>query len=196
MSSTRAWLFRVLVLASGGFLLYSWLAPWWSAFIRELPGKEHMVIRPWGLELDNVLDPYMDLAAGWELPSWFPQAMWAYLGIVIAVLLFSLWAKDKDIRIWKAGFKLPSLIIGVAGFSYIVVLVTAAIVATIKTGDVLDMQLIGTTAIALEGGTGEAGSSGFIVADALLGYWLAWGAGTLLIVLALLRNKIIGKSDQ
>jgi hypothetical protein len=119
--------------------------------------------------------------------------MWAYLGIVIAALLFSLWAKDKDIRIWKAGFKLPSLIIGVAGFSYIVVLVTAAIVATIKTGEVLDMQLIGTTAIALEGGTGEAGSSGFIVADARLGYWLAWGAGTLLILLALLRNKIIGK---
>ena len=155
MSSTRAWLFRVLVLASGGLLLYSWFMPWWSAYIRELVGKEHMVIRPWGLEVDkSALGEYLELVTGYDLPSWFPQAMWAYLGIVIAALLFSLWAKDKDLKFWKVRFTLPSLIIGIVGFSYIVVLVTAAIVATIKTGDAIRRHLIGTTSISIYGVTG------------------------------------------
>jgi hypothetical protein len=164
--------------------------PWWSAYVVGSPGKEHIMIRPWGLELDlTVVGPYLGLVTGYEMPVWLTPTMWAYLGIVIAGLLFSLWAKDKELKLWKVRSTLPSLIIGIVGFSYIVVLVTMFIVATIKTGDVLGLKLIGTTVVSI------GGNRGTIVSDLQLGYWLAWSAGTLLIVLALLRNKIIGKSS-
>ncbi len=196
MSSTRAWLFRVLVLASGGLLAYSWFTPWWSAYVRELGGRDHIVIMPWILDVDkDKLGMFMDLVTGYDLPVWFFPAMWAYLGIVIAALLFSLFAKDKVIKVWKGTFNLPSLIIGIAGFSYIVVAITMVIVTTIMIGDALGMKFIGVTSIYVEGVTQEGGGQGFVVADLQLGYWLAWGAGTLLIILALLRNKIIGKRD-
>ncbi len=188
MSSTRAWLFRVLVLASGGLLLYSWFQPWWSAYAIGYPGKEHLLIRPWGLEVDKtIIGPYLGSVTGWEMPALLTPAMWTYLAIAIAALLFSLWAKDKDLKFWKVRSTLPSWTIGIVGFSYIVVLVTMVIVAAIKTGEVVGMKLIGSTVLSVAGDTGP------MVADLQLGYWLAYGAGTLLIVLALLRNKIIGQ---
>jgi hypothetical protein len=193
MSSTRAWLFRVLVLASGGLLLYSWFQPWWSARVMAVVGEHHVVIHPFGLEviLEDIYN-FIDVAAA-DIPAWVTPVMWAYLAIAIAALLFSLWAKDKELKLWKVRFTLPSWTIGIVGFSYIVVAVTMFIIATMKTAD-LGIPLIGITET--QGFEVLEGLSVSIKSDLQLGYWLAYGAGTLLILLALLRNKIIGRSDQ
>ncbi len=192
MSSTRAWLFRVLVLASGGLLLYSWLIPWWSARIMEVGGKDHIVIYPFGLQVNlEGVHSFIDVAAN-DLPAWVTPFMWAYVGIAIAALLYSLFAQDKEIRVWKVRFTLPSLTIGIVGFSYIVVAVIMVIIASIKTGD-LGVELIGTV---ITDEYDEIEGYVNVRSGLVLGYWLAYVAGTLLILLALLRNKIIGKSDQ
>jgi hypothetical protein len=46
----RTWLFRGLVLASVGLLVWSWFMPWWSAWVWAIDVKDAVVIRPWGLE--------------------------------------------------------------------------------------------------------------------------------------------------
>ena len=185
MSNARVWLFRVLILAATGLMLLSWFMPWWSTWIMRL--NNLVQIRPWGLEHDlGVLAEYI---SGSEMPAFFAPAMWTYLGIGIAALLFSLWVKDRNVRLLRKNFNLPKFIIGLIGFSYIVVVVLAVIVAAIRTGDFFGLKLIGSTHIDM----GEP-----LITDAdsglLSGYWLACGVGPLLIVLALLRNKIIGKT--
>ncbi len=185
MSILRVWIFRVLVLASGGLLLYSWLMPWWSFRIYEL-WTDVAVIRPWGIEIDAPRD-YLYLIAGSDMPGWFGPVMWTYLGIVIAALLFSLSARNKGFKLWRIRFRLPSFIIGFVGFSYIVVVVLAVIIAAIRTGDYFDMPLIGDYFIKISESEYSDTS-----ASLLLGYWLACGVGPLLLVLALLRSKIIG----
>ena len=31
-------------------MVYSWLAPWWSAKVSVIPGADHMILHPWGIE--------------------------------------------------------------------------------------------------------------------------------------------------
>ena len=47
------WVFRVLLVAAGAFMVYSWFAPWWSATVAGLPGKDQLVMRPWGGSSDG-----------------------------------------------------------------------------------------------------------------------------------------------
>ena len=185
MSNARVWLFRVLILAAAGLMLYSWFMPWWMANVFEI-AEDAVVIRPWGLE-EN-LGPMVSMIKGSDMPAFFAPAMWTYLGLAIAALLFALWVKDRDVRLLRINFNLPKFIIGLVGFSYIVVVVLAVIIAAIRTGDFYGLKLIGYTFVDL----GDPMVSG-IEAGLLLGYWLACAIGPLLIVLALLRNKIIGK---
>ncbi len=185
MNNARVWLFRVLILAAAGLMLLSWFMPWWTADILELDAT--VVIRPWGLE-ENLGD-FASWIKGSDMPAFFAPAIWTYLGICIAALLFVSWIKDRNIRLLRKHFSLPKFVIGLVGFSYIVVVVLAVIIAAIRTGDFYGLALIGYTYIDL----GEPMISG-VEAGFLLGYWLACAVGPLLIILALLRNKIIGKS--
>ncbi len=187
MSNARVWLFRILVLASGGLMLVSWFMPWWSIEIYELY-KDVVVIRPWGLE-NFIPQAYMHMIEGSEMPGWFAPAMWIYLGLCITALLFAAFVKDRNMRLIGREFNLPKFIIGFVGFSFIVVVVLAVIIAAIRTGDFFDIRLIGDNYIELS----EAEYSG-AWAGLLLGYWLACAVGPLLIILAILRNKIRGKT--
>ena len=195
MGNAKVWLFRFLVLVVIGLMLVSWFMPWWSIEIYEL-GDDVVVIRPWGLE-DNSESGYQPSGdeevlpvtlKGADMPVWFAPAMWTYLGIVVAALLFSLFVKRKELKIWKIKSTLPSLIIGTVGFSYIVVVVLCVIVTAIRTGDFYGVHLMGYTYIDLGHYPYQSGAE----AGMKLGYWLSCAVGPLLIVLALLRNKIIG----
>jgi hypothetical protein len=170
-------------------LLYSWFIPWWSVRIVE-DDMDHVWLHPWGLEVTKEAALYIDLSAA-EMPVWFTPAMWAYLGIVVAALLFSLWAKDKELKLWKVRSTLPSWTIGIVGFSYIVVAATAVTVLAIKAG-AFGVPVIGTV---ITDYIDEIEGYVNLVTSLRFGYWLAYGAGALLILLALLRNKIIGKRD-
>lgn len=182
--SFRAWLFRGLTLIATGLMVFSWFQYWWVADIFEL-GKNAVIIRPWGL-VQNVGE--IGSIYGADMPAFFAPAMWTYLVLAIAALLFSLFAPNKHFKIWKLGFTLPSFLIGFVGFSYIIVVILAVIVAAIRTGD-FGMALIGTTFIP------EPYPGSDVTGRLEIGYWLACVAGSVLLLLGILRNKIIGKID-
>jgi len=184
MSRARVWLFRSLVLVSAGLMLLSWFLPWWGVSVPAYSPKDVVVIHPWGLEQD--LGPFAGYIHGSEMPVWFAPLMWIYLVICIALLLFSLLAKEKAVSLGKFKLSLPQVLIGGVGLSYIFAVVIAVIVIAIRAGD-FNTPLQGYTYIDLE----EIGSGAWT--SLRLGYWLACAVGPLLVALALLRNRIIGK---
>ena len=187
MGNSRVWLFRVLVLAAAGLMLLSWYMPWWSCDIEALFVEDAAIIHPYGLEVDSII---LGLLGDWaEMPGFFTPLMWVYLGLAIAAILIGAWIKDKSIGLFGRKFSLSKLIIGIAGFSYILVVVLAVVVAAMRTGEV-DLPLLGRTLVTM----GTEGAS-WVSARLLFGYWLACGVGPLLIVLALLRDRIIGKAE-
>ncbi len=193
MTNIRVWLFRVLIMAGAGLMVYSFISPWWGLWIYEIAPQNVVEIYPYGLWLDwETIGVYSHWVESAPMPGWFEPVMWAYLGICIAALLCASWLRqlDKEIKIIRFRFKLPKLIIGIVGFSYVFVAVLAVIVAAIRTGDFFNVHLIGYNEISL-GGYEQSGAE----ANLMLGYWLAHGAGLFLMVMALLRNKITGKTN-
>lgn len=185
MGNVRVWLFRVLGLTAAGLFLWSWFKPWWSVYIYEVR-VEAVVVRPWVLE-SYVPKDYAHYISSASMPAWFGPAMWIYLGLCIAAIVYSLFFKGKEIKLWKIKSTLPSLIMGVVGFSYMAILGIAVAVIATKSTAFFDTPLVGDFFIELtESEYSDARS------QLLFGYWLACGVGPLLIVLALLRNKIIG----
>lgn len=183
-SSSRLWSFRALTVAGGGLLLLSWFLPWWRAVILEL--QRYVVIRPWGLE--HNLGDFADYIKTATLPSWFAPLMWAYLGVSIVVLLFSLFAPEKRLRLGKFSLSLPQILVAGIGVSYIVVVLVAAVYASIRVDEFWHIKLIGKTYVQV----GEIERS-YVETGFELGYWLACTVGLLLLVLGLLRNKIVGE---
>lgn len=149
--------------------------------------KNAVVIHPYGLEKANA-ETIQEFLVGSDMPAFFAPLMWMYLGICVIVLLFSMFIKDKTVHLLKFKISLPSFLIGGIGFSYIFVVILAIIVATIRTGDYGLDSLVGRYFI-VKGGYEES----WVVARLLFGYWLACGVGPLLVILAILRNIIIGK---
>ncbi len=189
MRIIKPWVFRVLVLGTAGFMVYTWLQPWWSAYIVELE-VEAVTIYAWQMLVE--MNGYEHWLAGYEtaMPAWFFPFMWVYLGICMAALLFSMFASSaKGISIGKRiRISLPAALIAAVGVSYIVVVAAAVLTISMKAGDFYDAPLIGTIHVAM---------SDFEASDVdvglLPGFFLACAAGPLLIVLAALRNLIVGK---
>lgn len=186
MDSLRVWLFRVLTLAAAGLLLYSWFQPWWTANVLEIMGSNNVIIYPWVFEAD--LEEMQVMVENAYMPAWFAPAMWIYLGLAVAALLFSLFAREKRVGPGKFKLSLPQLLIGVVGLSYVVVVAIAAVMIAIRSGEFYGAPLMGMIEVNL-------GAEYFSEVETALefGYWLACGVGPLCIALALLRNKITGK---
>ena len=190
MSSFKVWLFRVLVVLSSCFMVVSWFLPWWSASVDTMPGIKDptviAVIHPYGLgqQTGSSFLP----AGATEMPIWFAPLMWIYLGICVVALLYALWLGEKEFKWGHRKFKLAELFIGGVGLSYILVAVSAIIVAMIRIGE-YGMSLIGDSYVS----TGwVAGTE--VSAKLLFGYFLAHGVGVMCIILALLRDKIFGRT--
>jgi hypothetical protein len=184
----RVWLFRFLVLVATGYLLVTWFMPWWQAFVLSLEiNSVAVVVRPWTLE-NYVPADYAYMVIGAEMPVWFAPLMWIYLGLCIAALLFSLFAREKRVGLGKFRLSLPQALIGGVGLSYIVIVALAVTVIAIRAADFYGASVSGSIVMAIS----EFEKSN-VETSLLLGYWLACGVGPLLILLALFRNKIIGK---
>jgi hypothetical protein len=184
--NARAWFFRGLTLIAAGLMVLSWFMPWWEADVVILQGA-NVVIHPWGLT--NTLDFFIVYIEGSDMPGWLKYVMFSYLGIAVLALLASMFLKDKAVKVLKFNFTLPQLIILIVGISYIIVPVVAAIFAAVRTGDFWGMHLLGETHIVINDLESD------VVAGFLPGYYLAYAAGVLMVVLALLRNKITGKAS-
>jgi hypothetical protein len=181
----RAWVFRGLILIVVALIIVSWLAPWWTVSMSGDMFRDNcVVVYPYGIYTD--LAEYVDYIAGYEMPVWFGPFMWTYLGIAILLLLFSMFARDKRIKIWKINGTLPSWIIGLVGFSYIVVVIAAVVTITLRAADFYHMKLLEPVKLSEHPIVWATGTLKF-------NYWLACALGPLLIILALLRNKITGK---
>ncbi len=191
MSKSRVWLFRGLVIIAVGLMLLSWLRPWWICTVDAMYmlNQGLIKIRPWGLE--HNLGSFAGWVTGSDMPVWFAPFVWLYLGVCIAALLFAAWIKDKVIRLIGRNFDLSRLIIGAVGISYIFVAVTAFVFAKIRSAE-FGANFLGYTYLQVDPHTG-----GFADLNASLqwGYWLTYVVGLILIALALLRNKILGKSE-
>lgn len=181
------WIFRILTLAGAAFMVYSWFEPWWSAKVGVIPGDNHLVLHPWGIETVAQVRANAD-ASMWEMPWIFAPFMWTYLGVAMLFLLASMFV-NRQISLGRFKLSLATLLIALVGLSYLLAAGLAFGIGELRA------QMVGTNFI---------GKSTFIepqsdakikmVSDLRDGYWYALGAGGVLTVLALLRRFFVGRA--
>lgn len=192
IGGVRTAIFDVLTLAGGGLFLYAWFQPWWTAYIVEL--KEiGIAIFPYAMVIGTSLLDYPQWLIGAEMPAWFFRLMWVYLACTMVALVFSLIASEKSkIGLGKFKVSLPKALVGGVGLSYIVFVVVCVTVIAIRAPQFYNAPLQGSIFVRMAEHEGNAQS--FVNTGLQFGYWLACAAGPFLVALALLRDKIVGKS--
>jgi hypothetical protein len=189
----RVWLFRILILIGAGLMLYTWLQPWWSAYVLELDVTA-VDIYPWAL-VSYTPPEYAYLISGADnaLPVWYTPFMWVYISVCILALLGSLFiSSKKGLSLGKIRMSFNQLFPALVGLSYIGVVVAAVLVISANAATYYNAPLQGTIIVSIDSGT----HSSSVDTTLMLGYWLACGTGPLLILLALLRNLVTGKAGQ
>jgi hypothetical protein len=185
------WIFRILVFAGAAYMVYTWFEPWWAANIKVLPGEDHMVMRPWGIEVvsqvKNNADPSL-----WAMPWFFKPFMWTYLTICMLALALSLFINRQisfaHIKLPRVKLPLATLLIGFVGLSYLIAVVLAFVIGDLR-AEMADSKFIGKSKVVHK----MTGNKVKMVSDLKEGYWLALYSGPALIVLALLRGLFIRK---
>ncbi len=180
------WVFRVLIVVGAAFMVYSWFAPWWSASIAALPGKDHLVMRPWGVQVVAQVKASGDQSL-YSMPWIFAPFMWTYLAVCMLALAASLFV-NRTISLARINLSLAVVLIGLVGLSYMAAVGIAYGVGELKAGWA-GSKFIGTSSVK----NAMSGAKVKMVSDLQIGYWLALGAGALLFVLALMRGMIVGK---
>jgi hypothetical protein len=144
MGNVRSWIFRILILIGAGLLIFTFLQPWWTAYVEAL--KINAVeVYPYGM-VSNIPEDYEYLVVGYDqvIPGWFTPFMWAYMGLCVLALIFSLFASSsKKVGFGKLKISLPNALIGVVGLSYIVVVGAALLTISINAGNFYDSELVG-----------------------------------------------------
>ena len=181
------WIFRVLLVAGAAFMVYSWFAPWWSATLAGLPGKDHLVLRPWGVQVVAQVKASGDDSL-YSMPWFFAPFMWTYLTVCMLALAASLFV-DRTISLGRIRLSLAVVLIGLVGLSYMAAVGIAYGVGELKAGWA-GSNFIGKSSVK----NAMTGVKVKMVSDLQIGYWLALGAGAVLFVLALLRGLFVGKS--
>jgi hypothetical protein len=184
--SARAVVFGVLTLAGTGLFLYSWFQPWWQAYIVAL-NEVAAVIRPWGL-VSYMPQEYSKWLVGAEMPSWFAPAMWLYLAGSMGILVYSLFAGDDWFRLGRFKVSIQKALIGVIGLSYIIFVVVCVVTIAIRASDFYGATVMGSVFVSM-----SDHEMSNVDTTLLSGYWVAAAVGPLLVVLALFREKILGK---
>jgi hypothetical protein len=181
------WVFRVLLIAGAAFMVYSWFAPWWSAKLSVLPGDDHLVLHPWGIEAVAQVRANSDEAL-YSMPWFFAPFMWTYLGVCMLALAASLFV-ERRISIGRLRLSLAQVLIGLVGFSYAAAVGIAFAVGNLRAGWA-GTNFIGNSTIK----HAMTGRKIKMVSDLETGYWLALAAGVALLVLALARGLFVRRS--
>jgi len=182
----KIWFFRVLIVAGAGFMVYSWYAPWWSADLSAIPGSNHLVLRPWGIEAVHRVRQYSENSL-YDMPPFFAPLVWTYLAVCMLALATSLFVK-KQFSIGRIKLQLASVLIALVGLSYLVTTAIAYAVGEMR-ADGAGTKFIGRSIVTNPNYSGDI----TMISQLEIGYWLAIGAGVVLIVLALLRGQFVGK---
>jgi len=180
------WIFRALLIAGAAFMVYSWFSPWWSAKVAVIPGDDHLVLRPWGMEVAAEVRANADESL-WSMPWFFAPFMWTYLTACMLALAASLFV-DRQISLGRIKLPLAPVLIGLVGLSYLVAVGLTYEIGELKAGWA-GANFIGVSKITEP----QFGAKIKMVSDLRNGYWLALAAGAALFVLAPLRSLFVGK---
>jgi hypothetical protein len=170
-NSQRIWLFRFLVLIASVLMLISFIKPWW---IGRFDATHTIRIYGWGLR-DNMVSLASYLARD-VTPLWKIMLAWIYVGISITLALFSTWLK----RWWG------SLLLGITGLgliSYAAVAINIVVKSRLMD---FGIQLQGFASVQ---------HVVSVYATLQKGYYLAYVAGGIMVILSLLRGFIMGKQQ-
>lgn len=186
--SAGVWIFRLLIVAGAAFMVYSWFAPWWSAKVSVIPGQDHLVLHPWGIEAVAQVRANADESL-YTMPWFFAPFMWTYLTVCMLALAASLFV-NRQISLGRFRMSLPVLLIGLVGLSYLAAVGLAFGIGELRAGWA-GTNFIGPSKFVEP----QSGAKIKMVSDLRTGYWLALGAGAVLFVLAPLRRLFVGKSQ-
>jgi len=185
-ASAAVWIFRVLVVAAAAYMVYTWLAPWWGAKVAVLPGEDHLVLHPWGIEAVAQIRANSDESL-YSMPWFFAPFMWTYLTVCMLALAASLFV-DRTVSIGRIKLPLATVLIGLVGVSYFVCVSLAYAVGELRAGWA-GSNFIGKSMI--HNSTIDAKIK--MTSALKIGYWLALYSGPALIFLALIRGLFVRK---
>ena len=185
-ASAAVWIFRVLVVAAAAYMVYTWLAPWWGAKVAVLPGEDHLVLHPWGIEAVAQIRANSDESL-YSMPWFFAPFMWTYLTACMLALAASLFV-DRTVSIGRIKLPLATVLIGLVGVSYFACVSLAYAVGELRAGWA-GSNFIGKSMI--HNSTIDAKIK--MTSALKIGYWLALYSGPALIFLALIRGLFVRK---
>jgi hypothetical protein len=185
-ASAGAWIFRVLVVAAAAYMVYTWFAPWWGAKVAVLPGEDHLVLHPWGVEAVAQIRANSDESL-YSMPWFFAPFMWTYLTVCMLALAASLFV-DRTVSIGRIKLPLATVLIGLVGVSYFACVSLAYAVGELRAGWA-GSNFIGKSMI--HNSTIDAKIK--MTSALKIGYWLALYSGPALIFLALIRGLFVRK---
>ncbi len=196
MSTARLWLFRFLIIIGIAALVTSFMLPWWSTHIKDMPGLVWAVsIHPYGLDASQMWEVLTLMPEGGheaDMPVWFTEAMWTYFGLVMVALFGTIWfaGKNKQFGLLGKKFNLTSFLLFAVGVSYIVVCIAFLLVASMRL-KAIGMPLTGEVFVSM--GTYSVWQLETSANSVLrFGFWLAVPVGPLFVLLGILRSKIAG----
>ena len=185
-ASAGVWIFRVLVVAAAAYMVYTWFAPWWGAKVAVLPGEDHLVLHPWGVEALAQIRANVDESL-YSMPWFFAPFMWTYLTVCMLALAASLFV-DRTVSIGRIKLPLATVLIGLVGVSYFACVSLAYAVGELRAGWA-GSNFIGKSMI--HNSTIDAKIK--MTSALKIGYWLALYSGPALIFLALIRGLFVRK---
>ena len=185
-ASAGVWIFRVLVVAAAAYMVYTWFAPWWGAKVAVLPGEDHLVLHPWGVEAVAQIRANADESL-YSMPWFFAPFMWTYLTVCMLALAASLFV-DRTVSIGRIKLPLATILIGLVGVSYFACVSLAYAVGELRAGWA-GSNFIGKSMI--HNSTIDAKIK--MTSALKIGYWLALYSGPALIFLALIRGLFVRK---
>ena len=185
-ASAGVWIFRVLVVAAAAYMVYTWFAPWWGAKVAVLPGEDHLVLHPWGVEAVAQVRANADESL-YSMPWFFAPFMWTYLTVCMLALAASLFV-DRTVSIGRIKLPLATVLIGLVGVSYFACVSLAYAVGELRAGWA-GSNFIGKSMI--HNSTIDAKIK--MTSALKIGYWLALYSGPALIFLALIRGLFVRK---
>jgi len=175
-----AWIFRILLVAAGAFMVYSWFQPWWSADIAVFPGTDDLVLHPWGIETIPQVRVAADPAL-YQMPGFFGPFVWTYFTVAMLALLAALFV-NVQIPLGRVRLPLAALLIIAVGLSYALAPTIAYYIGDMRASG-MDMKFIGRSRYT----DPTSNRKVQMVSELRDGFWYAYYAAGALVVLGLVR---------
>jgi hypothetical protein len=177
MNARRAWVFRGSIILVFILMMVSFFGgPWWHAIIEPSGEGEGVFIYPYAFvtKVGGMAAQYIQAV---EVPGFINWVPWAYLAVVVGALIFGLWKLRNKLSQWA---------VGLVGFSFAFYAWFFSFYAKMRMAE-FDIPWSGREMV-----IGDPIGI-YVTGIVTWTYYLAFAVGVLFIVLAIFRNKIVGK---